>query len=124
MSASPPPGAAELEQGLALRDEATAARALVSMTLGGEDPRWIQDRCLRLIADRDGMLRQLAVTCLGHLARIHGDLDLDRVVPVLEALVREPEGIGGTAADTLEDIRIFVPRRMRLASWIRRMLRR
>jgi hypothetical protein len=46
------------------------------------------------------------VTALGHLARIHGEADLEKVLPLLEELTRDPV-IGGRAEDALGDIRMF-----------------
>ena len=49
----------------------------------------------------------LAVTSLGHIARIHRQLDLDKVLPVLEKLRSDPE-IGGRVEDALDDIRKYL----------------
>jgi hypothetical protein len=51
---------------------------------------------------------RLAVTCLGHVARIHRTLDLDRVLPVLETLRKDPE-IAASMGDALDDIEMYLP---------------
>ncbi len=50
---------------------------------------------------------RVAATSIGHLARLHGLLDLDVIVPLLQELLHDPE-IGGLAEDALADIRMFV----------------
>ena len=49
----------------------------------------------------------LAIICLGHLARIHRRLDLDRVSPLLKELRRDKE-IGDRVGCALDDIQIFM----------------
>jgi hypothetical protein len=44
---------------------------------------------------------------LGHLARIHGQLDLERVEPRLRELRADPE-VAGSAEDALDDIERFM----------------
>ena len=45
--------------------------------------------------------------CLGHVARIHGHLDLDRCLPAIRGLLAD-EATRGKAEDALADIRAFV----------------
>jgi len=52
-------------------------------------------------------VRRVAVTALGHLARIHRTLDLDRVLPVLAQISGEVEP-AGTVEDAMDDIRLFI----------------
>lgn len=68
-------------------------------------------RLQRLLLDhtRPGHeLRQLAVTCLGHVGRLDGAV-LPEVVPRLRELLDDPQ-IGGTAEDALGDIDSFAGR--------------
>jgi HEAT repeat len=81
--------------------------ALIGVTFHDPDWRWVQDRCLTFLGDENSDVRAIAATCLGHIARIHRQLDRDVVVPALERLTADPK-IGGTAEDALEDIRIFL----------------
>ncbi|MEO7659498.1 MAG: hypothetical protein ABIV48_07775 [Pyrinomonadaceae bacterium] len=81
--------------------------ALVRVTFNDSDWRWVQERCLFLINSSDPEVRGLAVTCLGHLARIHKNLDLNKVLPILENL-RSNADIGGKVEDALDDIETFV----------------
>ncbi len=67
----------------------------------------MQGKCLEMTHHYDVEVRGTAVTCLGHLARLHRDLDLPLVLPTLQALRSDP-GMGGRAEDALDDIRTFV----------------
>ncbi len=84
--------------------------ALVRVAYHDRDWRRVQDQCLRLSHHQSRAVRAVSVTCLGHLARIHGALDEDKVLPVLRALLEDPE-TRGYAQDALDDIDIFLHRK-------------
>lgn len=96
-----------------------ALDAMVGAVLYGDaDPKELQELYLRLLDHDDHQVGALAATCLGHLARVHGRLDEDRVVKALRGARAVPH-ISGTAADALEDIALFLhPQRAR---WRRRL---
>jgi hypothetical protein len=52
-------------------------------------------------------VRGLAMTCLGHIARIHKAIDLDKVMPVLTKQLSDSE-IRGQVEDAIEDINHYV----------------
>lgn len=81
---------------------------LVRLAFHDSDWRWVQSRCLEYSGHPDADVRGAAVTCLGHIARIHRQLDLDEVLPVLERLHRDPD-LFGHAEDSLNDIEHFMP---------------
>jgi hypothetical protein len=80
--------------------------ALVRLTFHDRDWNWVQGVCLTFGRHPDPQVRGLAATCLGHLARIHGTLDVDSAVRLLEDLRRDPE-VRGRAEDALDDIRQY-----------------
>lgn len=84
--------------------------ALIGLTYHDPDGRWVQDRCLELLDYPDNDVGGLAATCLGHLARIHRDLDRDRGLSALEEL-RDDAEIGGRVRDALSDIAIYLGER-------------
>ncbi|TME29876.1 MAG: hypothetical protein E6I66_10580 [Chloroflexi bacterium] len=86
--------------------EARAA-ALLSLAYHDPDWRWVQNTCLELFGDRSVEVRAMAALCLGHLARIHRSLDLERVLPALESQVDDPV-VGPRARDALDDISVFM----------------
>jgi hypothetical protein len=93
---------------LASADSRKRVGALLSLALYDSDWRWVQDQCLRLLADSDEEVVATAILGLGHLARLHQRLDLDRVLPALKTLQAEPR-FGGRVSDAFDDIRMFVP---------------
>jgi hypothetical protein len=81
------------------------ASALLSVAFYASDWRWVQDTCLGFARNDIASVRQIAVTCLGHVARIHRKLDLEKVLPVLYELSHDPELQVG---DALDDIQMFM----------------
>ncbi len=79
---------------------------LVRLAYHEPDWRWVQNQCVRFLGYPNADVRGLAATCLGHLARIHGTVDKQLVVPALERLLMDPE-IAGRAEDALADIKMF-----------------
>jgi hypothetical protein len=91
-------------------DVARATDALLSLTNHEVDRLWIEVVLLGVIdGDLELQIRQLAVICLGHVARIHGDITKGKVMPKLRALERDPD-LGSRAKNALEDIEVFVRR--------------
>ena len=97
----------EAKAAFASGDPERIAHALVNVAFHEADWRWVQERCLGFARADVAAVRQIAVTCLGHMARIHGRLDLDRVLPVFDELSRDPEV---QVDDALDDIRMFMGR--------------
>lgn len=81
--------------------------ALIGLVYHDPDWKWLQDQCLALAAHSDVDVAGLAVTSLGHLARIHRKLDLEKVLPVLERYRTDPR-IGGRVEDALDDIETYL----------------
>lgn len=81
--------------------------ALVRMVFHEDDWQWAQDRCLEMVDHPAGDVKLVAVTCLGHVARIHGTLDIGRVLPVLRSLSTQTRFVG-RVGDAMDDIRRFV----------------
>jgi hypothetical protein len=98
----------ELEQALSgsapVRD---AAVALYRMALNDPDWVWAEQKCIASIHDSRYPVQAAAVTCLGHLARIHGKTTKEIVLPELERLRSHPK-LKGIAEDALTDISLFV----------------
>jgi len=97
---------------LALRTDDEHARidALLRLAYHDTDWTWVQDQCLRYLDDPNAGVRGMAALCLGHLARIHRRLDVDRVLPILHGLESDPQ-IGWRVQDALDDIEVFLGRR-------------
>jgi hypothetical protein len=80
---------------------------LVRVAYHEPDCVWAQDRCLRFCDHEDSQVRSVAALCLGHIARIHGKLDLKKVIPVLRRLLKD-ELTASRAEDALDDIKRYV----------------
>jgi hypothetical protein len=81
--------------------------ALLSATYYDPEWRWVQSRCLEFLSHGDHEERGLAATCLGHLARIHKELDIELVLSRLSPLKNDPL-VGSSVQDALDDIRFFL----------------
>lgn len=80
--------------------------ALVSIAFHDPDFEWAQAQCLDFCANPDPEVRGVAVVCLGHIARIHGRIDMEKVGPVLKKLASDSQLVG-IVQDALDDIRQF-----------------
>ena len=85
--------------------------ALISVAFYDADWQWVQDRCLSYLEDENSQIRSIAAISLGHVARIHGNLELDKVVPALRSKEQDSE-VWGSALDALDDIEMFVVRKV------------
>ena len=97
----------DLAAALLSGDDEAAASALVGVILNDADWSWSQDRCLGLLAHPSLIVRRAAVICLGHVARIHGHIDVGKVVPLLTELGATDVDLTGSVRDALDDIRMF-----------------
>lgn len=84
-------------------------RTLVRVVHSPLDAAWIERQCLEATKSEHPEVRRTAATCLGHLARIHGRVDLKKVMPALRRLLKDPT-TAGVAEDTLEDLQLFKKR--------------
>src|SRR5215471_8721432 len=96
----------EAEAALRTGDADAICDVLVRIAYHEADAEWTQQQCLAFVRHSDAGIRATAVTCLGHLARIHHRLDLPAVVPTLDAL-RSDDDLSGRVDDALSDIRMF-----------------
>jgi hypothetical protein len=105
-----PVSRAEAEILLRSGDVTAIIPALLSAAYHDPDWRWVQCRCLELLNHCDLDVRRVAITCLGHLARIHRTLDLGEVLPKL-SLLKSDSSVCGWVEDALDDIRTYIPGR-------------
>lgn len=98
------------EQMLALiagSDRTSATEALLSLAYHETDRKWLEDTLLGVVdGDFDIQVRQLAVICLGHAARIHRATTPDKVAPKLIELQSDPR-FAARANNALADIETF-----------------
>lgn len=86
-------------------DPSRSTDALLSLTYNDANPQWVERILVQCLDGRYGVQeRSLAITCFGHLARIHGaKIDRQNVVAILRELVDDPL-VGGLAEDALDDV--------------------
>lgn len=101
-----PVGRAEALEAINSGESREACEAIIRLALNDPDGRWVQDVALGMAESADSNIRATAATALGHVARIHRRIDLDRVLPVLERLMHDPR-TAGRAEDSMSDIAMF-----------------
>lgn len=83
------------------------ASTLISLSYHDPNWRWVQELCIRYLNGDNKNLQAVAATCLGHLARIHREIDLESIIPLLNALENDSD-IGGVIHDALVDINWYL----------------
>ena len=97
---------AALTTDLGSTDIGVSTRALLAMTFDDPDRERVEAVLLNCLSpEADPQIRALAVTCMGHVGRIHRAVSAD-VVRRLEELLDDPV-LGGVAEDALGDIADF-----------------
>jgi HEAT repeat protein len=98
-----------LKRELASNDQSRICRALIAAALHETDRLYVESLIIKFLSHADAYVRGIAALAAGHVARIHGALTVDRIVPLVERLLNDPEPqTRGTAEDALEDIRRFL----------------
>jgi hypothetical protein len=89
------------------KDYRVVCDTMVSVAFYEKDWKWAQDQFLILLESSNEQISGLAANCLGHLARIHGQLDKDKVVGILKTKLNNP-AIAGRVEEGLNDIEMFI----------------
>ncbi len=97
----------ELEEDFNSSNKDKIIKALLYASFNITNWKWVQNKCIDLLDDKDEDIKGLAITCLGHLARIHGTIEKNKVFQALREKVRE-ENLKGRVQDALDDIEMFV----------------
>lgn len=97
----------ETEKALNSGDENFISTALIEAALNDSDWRWVQGLCARFADSSSVQVRRAVATCLGHIARIHHNLDSNVALPILRKLLGDPTTFG-SADDAMDDISTFL----------------
>ncbi len=73
-----------------------------------EDWKWVQDIYLLYARDKDNWVASSAITGIGHLARITGDLEKEKVISTLKEVSRINPKLRAKIHDAISDINMFV----------------
>ena len=79
---------------------------MVAVAFHEQDWKWAQDKFLYFLTNDNPEISGLAATCLGHVARIHRQIEKERVIPLLRSRLNDAK-IGGLIEDALSDIEMF-----------------
>ena len=93
-------------EGVITRDDpAEVSYVPIVVSMHPPDPDWAHDICLRLVKHVHWNVRGNAILGFGHLARTTGQVDKDRVLPLVEsALSDSNEFIRGQAHSAADEI--------------------
>jgi hypothetical protein len=97
----------EIERDLATHDSTKITIALLSGALYSDDREWIEKYCLEFLQKDDRNLKYAAIVSLGHLVRLHGNLDLSLVLPLLVDVEMDPQ-LAGDVSLLRSEIRTFM----------------
>jgi|SRR6516225_3897304 hypothetical protein len=97
----------QAERAFASADTEKIVHALLGTTFHEPDWEWVESRCLQYLESPVPDLRNTAIICLGHLARIHRKLHKTKVVQELSKYLVDPD-YSGRVEDALDDIEMFV----------------
>ena len=84
---------------------------LIGITFHDPDRKWIESILIQNSNHENEEIRALVATCIGHIARIHKDLTINKIRPILQILLTDKgKNVRGSAEDAIEDINIFIPK--------------
>lgn len=78
---------------------------LLYITFNIDDFEWVQEQCIKMIASKDEDISGLAITCIGHIARIYSKISANSLVALRKK--RNDTQLGGRVQDALDDIETF-----------------
>ncbi|HKZ77973.1 MAG TPA: hypothetical protein VJ124_06580 [Pyrinomonadaceae bacterium] len=99
----------EVESAIARNDPDELFHAVLSAALYSDDRDWSESICLRLSKHEQFNVRGNAILGFGHIARIHGLLNENKVKPVIEAALSDPSHyVRGQAAAAAADVEFIL----------------
>jgi hypothetical protein len=82
---------------------------LLSLAHFDNDWKWSQEQCIKFAKSDNESVRGIAMLCFGHIARIHRNLNIGIVKPILyQGLKDESLFVRGHAQNALDDLEIFL----------------
>jgi len=99
--------AAAARRALDSGDPREISLALLRLALHGPDWKRAEELVREHATHPDAMIRRNAATSLGHIARVHGRMDVDASLRVLHAMRDDPE-VTDWADAALDDFEMFL----------------
>ena len=106
----------EAERLLSSGDAASVGVTLLRLALHDHDWHFVQARCVEQLNHPDVWVRRNCATAFGHLARLHGELDLPVAEHALAQLEGDPD-VASWVEAARDDIEIFIHRRRRVSDF-------
>ncbi|MDK8182029.1 CPCC family cysteine-rich protein [Paenibacillus sp. UMB4589-SE434] len=86
----------------------TIVRGFLSLALNADDGEFVQELMVRYTQHNNENIRGIAILCFGHIARIHGAVNKELIIPLInDALNDESSFVRGHANSDLDDINMF-----------------
>ena len=100
---------ADVEAAITRNDPDELLHIAVGVSMSAPDLAWAQEICLRLACHPHVNVRGNAVLGFGHLARRFGQLDEERVKPIIDAALHDPSDyVRGHADSAASDVTQFL----------------
>jgi len=86
----------------------TIVNGLLSLALNADDGEFVQELMVPYTRHKNENIRGIAILCFGHIARIHGAVNKQLILPLIhDALEDESSLVRGHADSALDDINMF-----------------
>jgi len=97
----------QAEQWFASDDPRKILRALLRLSLHGPDFAYAERKALEHAEHPDVWVRRNVATALSHVSRVHGSIELDRVMATLATLLNDPEVVDW-ADFALDEVELYM----------------
>ncbi|WP_034945506.1 hypothetical protein [Erwinia oleae] len=98
----------QLEKLLNSGESSKITDTLLYIAYNINDVDWAEKQLMRMANNPDDDISGLALTCLGHIARINGKINKGTVIPFLmDKIKNSNEVVSSRAEDALDDIKMF-----------------
>lgn len=98
----------EVEKALSSDNKDIVINGIMYMIFNMNDVNWISNHLIRLSKHNNLEISSLALTCFGHLTRLHGSVGNLKCVSELLKNMSKDVSLGGAAEDAMDDIETFM----------------
>lgn len=98
----------EIEKALSSNNKNIVINGIMAMVFNLDDVNWISNHLIELSKHNNLEISSLALTCFGHLARLHGNVGNLECVSNLLKNMSKNVSLGGAAEDAMDDIETFM----------------
>ena len=90
-------------------DTKVVVNGLLSLAFYSSCRQQVENICIYFSENSNANIKGIAILCFGHLARIHGQLDLKKIMPIVKSnLDNQNVFIAGHAHSAKDDIETFL----------------